>query len=47
MDFVRADSVNTELLNAILWRDRKGDVPVPKPVHTVHTPTEQHVDDDD
>jgi hypothetical protein len=47
MDFVRADSVNTELLNAILWRDRKGDVPVPKPVHTVHTPTEQHDDDDD
>jgi hypothetical protein len=47
MDFVRADSVNTELLNAILWGDRKGDVPVPKPVHTVHTPTERHDDDDD
>ena len=47
MDIVRADSVNTELLNAILWRDRKGDVPVPKPVHTVHTPTERHDDDDD
>jgi len=47
MDFMRADSVNTELLNAILWRDRKGDIPVPNPVHTVHTPTEQHDDDDD
>jgi hypothetical protein len=35
MDFSRPDAVNTEVLNAILWRDRKGDVPMPAPKHTV------------
>ncbi len=35
MDFSRPDAVNTSRLNAILWRDRKGDVPMPSPKHTV------------
>lgn len=35
MDFTHADSVDTAVLNAILWRDRKGNVPMPKPVHTM------------
>ena len=29
MDFSRPDAVNTEKLNAILWRDAKGNVPLP------------------
>jgi DNA-binding beta-propeller fold protein YncE len=35
MDFTHADSVDTTVLNAILWRDRKGNAPMPKPVHTM------------
>lgn len=35
MDFSRPDAVNTSVLNAILWRDRKGRVPMPPPQHTV------------
>jgi DNA-binding beta-propeller fold protein YncE len=35
MDFTRPDAVNPAVLNAILWRDRKGNVAVPKPMHTV------------
>jgi hypothetical protein len=35
MDFSRPDAVNTQVLNAILWRDRKGNVPMPAPKHTV------------
>jgi DNA-binding beta-propeller fold protein YncE len=35
MDFTHADSVDTKVLNAILWRDRKGDVAMPEPVHAV------------
>ncbi len=35
MDFTHADSVDTALLNAILWRDRKGSQPMPPPVHTM------------
>jgi DNA-binding beta-propeller fold protein YncE len=35
MDFSRPDAVNTQVLNAILWKDRKGDVPMPAPKHTV------------
>jgi DNA-binding beta-propeller fold protein YncE len=30
MDFTHADQVDTALLNAILWQDRKGDVPMPE-----------------
>jgi hypothetical protein len=35
MDFSRADAADTPKLNAILWKDRKGDRPVPKPRHNV------------
>lgn len=35
MDFVHADQANAEELNRILWRDRKGNVPMPKPRHVV------------
>jgi len=35
MDFSRPDAVNTAVLNAILWRDRKGSVPMPAPKHTM------------
>ena len=35
MDFLRPDAANPEVLNAILWRDRKGDQPMPPPKHTV------------
>ncbi|MGA7382007.1 MAG: hypothetical protein WBX03_14245, partial [Terriglobales bacterium] len=35
MDFTRPDAVNPAVLNAILWRDRKGKAPVPVAKHTV------------
>jgi DNA-binding beta-propeller fold protein YncE len=35
MDFSHADAVDTATLNAILWRDRKGNVSMPAPRHTV------------
>jgi DNA-binding beta-propeller fold protein YncE len=35
MDFTHADAANAHELNAILWRDRKGNEPMPKPRHTV------------
>lgn len=35
MDFSRPDAVNTPLLNGILWKDAKGDVPMPEARHTV------------
>jgi len=35
MDFSHADAVDSAQLNAILWRESKGDVPMPKPVHRV------------
>jgi hypothetical protein len=35
MDFSRPDAINTAVLNRILWRDRKGSTPMPKPKHTV------------
>jgi hypothetical protein len=33
MDFVHADQANAAELNRILWRDRMGNVPMPKPRH--------------
>jgi hypothetical protein len=33
MDFSRPDAANAEVLNAILWRDRKGDQPMPPAQH--------------
>ncbi len=35
MDFSQADAADADRLNAILWRDRKGNVPMPPPKHTV------------
>jgi DNA-binding beta-propeller fold protein YncE len=35
MDFTHPDANNPAVLNAILWRDRKGDAPMPAPMHTV------------
>lgn len=35
MDFTEADKVDTATLNAILWRERRGNAPAPNPRHTV------------
>jgi DNA-binding beta-propeller fold protein YncE len=35
MNWRHADEANNEVLNSILWRDRKGDIPMPPPQHTV------------
>lgn len=35
MDFSHPDAANTAVLNAILWRDRKGDQPMPAAQHKV------------
>ena len=35
MDFSKPDQADAAVLNAILWRDRKGDVPMPVPVHAL------------
>ena len=34
MDFSRPDQANPAVLNAILWRDRKGDTPLPQAKHS-------------
>ncbi len=35
LDFSRPDEANADVLNAILWRDRKGEAPMPAATHTV------------
>ncbi len=35
LDFSVADAADSNVLNAILWRDAKGDVPMPAPKHTM------------
>lgn len=35
MDFSKPDSAGAKALNEVLWRDQKGDAPVPNPRHTV------------
>jgi DNA-binding beta-propeller fold protein YncE len=35
MNWRHADEANNQVLNSILWRDRKGDVPMPPSRHTV------------
>lgn len=40
MDFTHADQDNAAVLNKVLWRERKGDVPMPAPRHTVLLPGE-------
>jgi hypothetical protein len=39
LDFTRPDAAAAESLNAILWRDAKGNVPMPLPRHTVFPAT--------
>jgi hypothetical protein len=39
LDFRHVDAVDTALLNKFLWRDRKGDVPMPAPRHNVFPPS--------
>ena len=48
LDFSHADAADTNVLNAILWRAAKGNVPMPAPQHTVF-PAElaKHGDADD
>jgi hypothetical protein len=45
MDFTRPDAVNTRVLNAILWRERKGNLRMPAAKHTV-IPASLKADDD-
>lgn len=40
MDFTHADQDNATVLNKILWRERKGKLPMPAPRHTVFLPGE-------
>ncbi|HET9696130.1 MAG TPA: phosphoesterase, partial [Terriglobales bacterium] len=49
MNFRHADQIDTALLNAIVWRERKGNLPVPAPKHTVipERAGKQIADDDD
>jgi hypothetical protein len=35
LDFSQADAADSEKLNAILWRDRKGSQPMPQVRHAV------------
>jgi DNA-binding beta-propeller fold protein YncE len=35
LDFSHADAADTATVNAILWRDAQGDLPVPEPRHSV------------
>jgi hypothetical protein len=35
MDFTHADAADAQELNAILWHERMGDIPMPAPKHTV------------
>jgi hypothetical protein len=45
MNFARPDAINTAVLNKILWHDRKGDLPMPAPKHTVVPQTKSSDDD--
>jgi DNA-binding beta-propeller fold protein YncE len=38
MDFSHADAAPAARLNRVLWRDQKGDAPVPEPRHTIFRP---------
>ncbi|MGA2643592.1 MAG: phosphoesterase [Candidatus Sulfotelmatobacter sp.] len=38
MDFSRPDAAGAARLNVVLWRDQKGDAPIPTPRHTVLLP---------
>lgn len=47
MDFSRPDAVNPAVLNAILWRDRKGTAPEPAPQHKMLPATSRKTRSDD
>jgi DNA-binding beta-propeller fold protein YncE len=47
MDFSRPDAANAEVLNAILWRDRKGNALMPAAKHTILTGGPEHERDRD
>ncbi len=48
LDFSVADAADTRVLNAILWRAAKGNIPMPEPKHTVFpADVAQHRDGDD
>ena len=44
MDFTRPDKANPAVLNAILWRDRKGNAPVPVAKHAILPAAEREKD---
>ncbi len=46
LDFSHADAADADVLNAILWRAAKGNIPMPAPKHTVFAP-EQRRDPED
>ncbi len=46
MNFTTADSADTATLNRILWREAKGDVPMPAPKHTVIPERWRQADED-
>jgi DNA-binding beta-propeller fold protein YncE len=41
MNWKHADEANNKVLNSILWRDRKGDIPMPEPQHSVFPETDK------
>ena len=41
MNWRHADEANNKVLNSILWRDRKGVIPMPEPQHTVFPETDK------
>jgi hypothetical protein len=45
MNFSRPGAVNTTVLNKVLWRDRKGDLPMPSAMHTVLPQSKQQDND--
>ena len=46
LNFNRADAVDTAFLNQVLWKDRKGEQPMPQPQHNVFpASTESHMKD--
>jgi len=47
MDFSHADAVDSALLNRILWREAKGDLPMPAPPHTIVPERPRTSQDDD
>jgi len=38
MDFSHADAADAKRLNAILWQERKGEIPMPEPKHKMSNP---------